>query len=109
VKFGHNIPKLWAERKNRDAAFLTQFALRPSVLARDLLDVKSYEQLAPSDFKHFLFNAGGPFGSLDGRWSRQKRTQLRKNLRGARYLPGGRSRRAGGPGTDDGTPLDHRQ
>jgi len=56
VKFGHDIPKLWADCKSRDRSFLPQFELRPSVLARDLLDVKSYERLAPGDFKHFLEN-----------------------------------------------------
>jgi len=56
VKFGHNIPKLWADCKRRDGAFLPQFELRPSVLARDLLDVNSYEQLTADDLRHFLEN-----------------------------------------------------
>ena len=56
IGFRHDIPGIWAACRGRDPGFLPQYQLRESVLARDLLSVEGYSQLAKDDLLEFLHN-----------------------------------------------------
>lgn len=56
VGFRHDIPRIWAACRAKDPGFLPQYELRESVLARDLLSVEDYSQLARDDLLEFLQN-----------------------------------------------------
>ncbi len=56
IKFGHDLPRIWADCKQHDPEFLPEYQLRDTVLARDLLDHADYSKLAKEDVMHFLQN-----------------------------------------------------
>jgi hypothetical protein len=56
IKFGHELPRIWKDCKERDRTFLPDYELRDTVLARNLLDHKDYSKLSKDDAIHFLHN-----------------------------------------------------